>query len=159
MNNFRLSATTDVHNQLQHDLDNAQSKLTKHRKNESILQNILYGITAVMMISGMSSITSITAPPIGITFGIISGVASAINMINVSILKKSQTKCQKYSSIINIIQSAISEMNLLIGGALDDNNISQQELEIIIEHYEKYRDKIKEVQRCYSKKKIIERKI
>ncbi len=63
-----------------------------------------------------------------------------------------QKKCHKYSSIINIIQSTISEMNLIIGSALDDNNISQQELEIITEHYEKYRDKIKEVQRCYSKK-------
>ncbi len=82
----------------------------------------------------MSSIISIAAPPIGITFGIISGVASAVNMINVSIFKKSQTKCQKYSSIINIIQI---EMNLLIRGALDDN-ISQQKLEIITEHYEKY---------------------
>ncbi len=87
MDNFRLSATTDVYNQLQHDLDNAQSKLNKHRINESILQNISYGITAVMLISGMSSITSIAAPPIGITLGIISGVASAVNMINVSIIK------------------------------------------------------------------------
>ncbi len=121
-------------------------------KNESIFQNISYGITAVIIISGMSSITSIAAPPIGITFGIICGVASAVYMINVSILRKSQTKCQKYSSIINTIQSTISEVNLLIGGALDDNNISQQELEIITEHYEKYRDKLKEVQRCYSKK-------
>ena len=35
-------------------------------------------------------------------------------------------------------------MNLLIRGALDDNNISQKELQIITEHYEKYRAKIKE---------------
>ncbi len=104
-----------------------------------------------MMISGMSSITSIAAPPIGITFGIISGVASAVNMINVSILKKSQTKCQKYSNITNIIQSTFSEMNLLIGGALDDNNISQ-ELEIIIEHYEKYRDKVKKFKDVIARK-------
>ena len=51
MDHFRLSATTNVHNQLERDLDNAQGKLTNHRKNEAILQNI----TAVMMISGMSS--------------------------------------------------------------------------------------------------------
>ena len=81
-----------------------------------------------MMINGMSCITSIAAPPVGILFGIISGVASVVNMINVSILNCLKLNVRKYTSIINIIQSTISEMNLLIGGALDDNNISQREL-------------------------------
>ncbi len=76
----------------------------------------------------MSCITSIAAPPVGILFGIISGVASVVNMINVSILNCLKLNVRKYTSIINIIQSTISEMNLLIGGALDDNNISQREL-------------------------------
>ena len=100
----------------------------------------------------MSSLISITAPRVGITFCITSGVAFVVNIRYVSIFKKSETKCQKYSSIIKVIQRAIFKMNL--GGALGGNNIPR-ELEIITEHYPKYRDKIKEVQTCYTKKEIL----
>lgn len=72
MDDFRLSATTDVLSELLTDLKYARIKLIKHKKTDSILQNAPYGITAVIMISGTSSVTSIAAPPVGITFGIIS---------------------------------------------------------------------------------------
>ncbi len=79
-----------MHNQLQQDLEDPPIMLNKHRKTESIIHNFSYVLDysyALMMISGMSSMTSIHAPPVGIAFRIVSGVESAVNIVNVSILK------------------------------------------------------------------------
>lgn len=139
---YRQSKINKLLEQLNNDLSAAEKQYKKHKSKGAHLEKAEYSLTGVVMVTGISVISTLASLPVGIALGVVSGVCGIADMIVKTIKKKNAVKTQKWHDMCDLIADTHSKINVLVSDALDDVKISDNEFSDIIGVYDTYRAKL-----------------
>ena len=146
---YRKSRIDAMLGQLHTDQNEAENRFKTHKSKGAALDKTGYALTAATMLTGMSVLTTIASPPVGITFGIIAGICGIVDLIVKTIHKKNTIKTQKWRAMTELIQDTHSKIGILVSDTLDDNIISDVELRDVTTTYDTYRKKLTTLRNDY----------
>ena len=139
---FRKSRIDKIREQLNLDLTEAQKQHKSHKTKGASLAKAEYGLTATVMFSGLSVLSAIVSPPVGIAMGIIVGVCGIAELVVKTVLKKNYIKTQKWREMYNLIGDTQSKISQVVSDVFDDNVITDSELRKVERINSTYREKL-----------------
>ena len=146
---FRKSRIDKIQERLNFDLTEAQKQHKSHKTKGAYLDKAEYGLTATMMLSGLSVLSTIALPPVGITMGIITSICGIAELIVKTVLKKNAIKTQKWYKMYNLIDDTQSKISQVVSDVLDDNVITDSELKQVERINSTYREKLTKLRNEY----------
>ena len=146
---FRKSRIDKIQEQLNFDLTEAQKQHKSHKTKGAYLDKAEYGLTATIMLSGLSVLSTIALPPVGITMGIITSICGIAELIVKTVLKKNAIKTQKWYEMYNLIDDTQSKISQVVSDVLDDNVITDSELKQVERISSTYREKLTKLRNEY----------
>ena len=146
---FRKSRIDKIQERLNFDLTEAQKQHKSHKTKGAYLDKAEYGLTATMMLSGLSVLSTIALPPVGITMGIITSICGIAELIVKTVLKKNAIKTQKWYEMYNLIDDTQSKISQVVSDVLDDNVITDSELKQVERINSTYREKLTKLRNEY----------
>jgi hypothetical protein len=135
---YRMTRVNKILEQLNYDHNESKKQEQKHKSKGSSLDKVDYMLTAVIMITGMSCLSTVVSPVVGSLAGIC-GIASVVIK---TIHKINSIKTQKWYDMCELIDDTHSKITLVVSNALDNNCITDFEMKDVIVIYDTYRDKL-----------------
>jgi hypothetical protein len=148
--NFRLSQLWSIRADLHNQLEKYNKCKNRYKSVYKALNYVQYLFETVGTLGASSSIATLmtgVGAPVSIALGSVSAGVGALGLINHVILKKLIKKINKHGNISMLIDSKYHSMMLLINKALNDNTISQEEFERILNDYQDFKDKKSQLQK------------
>ena len=139
---FRKKQIDKLLQQLEYDKNTAKMRYETDNRKGATLEKVEYGLSGVVMVTGLSTISAIEFPPAGIAMGIISGLCGIANIIVKTFYKKNKIKTRKWRDICKLIDDTHSQLNRLMSGALEDDRISDNEFNDFNNIFDTYRERL-----------------
>lgn len=139
---YRMTRINKILEQLNYDHNESKKQKQKHKSKGSALDKADYTLSAIIMITGMSSLSAIASPIVAASlgfFGVMCGIASVVIK---TIHKKNSIKIQKWYDMCTLIDDTHSKITLLVSDTLNDILITDLEMRDIIGIYDTYREKL-----------------
>ena len=152
---YRLQKINEIQKFLEKEVTTREAFSKKHfrvaRKVDNV-DRVLIAITLCGGAGGVALLSTVVAAPVVLAIGmaLFTGFLSIIGKYSV---KKSTSKAEKHEKIKTIASTKLDTITSHISKALNDDKVTDEEFQLILEELEKYKVMKKEV-RTKTKKKI-----
>ena len=90
----------------------------------------------------MAILAAAVIPPVAIGLGVVATVCGVVSGIVLVIRKKNIIKTKRHYDILTITDKTISDISQVVSTAIDDNNITDDELQTVTDIYNLYRENL-----------------
>jgi hypothetical protein len=140
---YRQTHIDNILNQLKKDRQDRLILCKKHDKKSSTMNNIQYATMGTTMILSASSVGVLSAAiitPVAIGLGVLVTVCGVVSIIVKVVRKKNTIKLKRHYAILSLTDKTISKISQYISTFLDDDNITDDELQNITDAFNSYRE-------------------
>ena len=142
LDTHRLDYIHSIQKYIEKNSEDRRALSKKYSKANNILQYISYGLNTIATTSGIVSVSTlptIAMIPLSLILGGVSIGSSFFSIIVIKVNKKLKNKETKHRDIYNLCENKLNLINSLISKALQDNNISDDEFQLILKEEKHFR--------------------
>ena len=145
---FRLQKICELQQMLERERDLRTQLYKKYKRAVNIVDGVDSGLNSVALGSagfGMYLLASGILAPLGFAAGGVSVFCCGLNFVGKAVAGALRVKVEKHNAIRNIADTKLNTIYDLVSKALRDNTISDDEFNLVLSEYEKFKKMKEEV--------------
>ena len=151
--NFRLTKISEIQKAIQTESENRRKLYKKYRRAINAVEGIDIWLGAVSLGSGIAGVSVLVAlPPLVIPLECVSIICQLLTMIGTIVNRRLAVKAKKHEDIKVLADAKLNTISCHISKALQDNNISDDEFNLVVNEMDKY-NALKQEIRTHATKK------
>ena len=151
--NFRLTKISEIQKAIQSESENRRKLYKKYRRAINAVEGIGVGLNAVSLGTGIAGVSVLViAAPLVIPLECVAIVCQVLTMIGTLVNRRLTVKAKKHEDIKVLADAKLNTISSHISKALQDNNISDDEFNLVVNEMDKY-NTLKQEIRAHAVKK------
>ena len=138
---FRLQKICDIQTALKNSIAHYEGVRKKYTRSRTILNGVALttgSLSVILSASGLAASLTGLGIVVGVPLGAIGGIFGIVSATMVRVSKRIAVKISKHERTVAIGETKLSTINDLVSKALQDNQISATEFQLILSEVEKY---------------------
>ena len=151
--NFRLTKIGEIQKTIQAESENRRKLYKKYRRAINAVEGIGMGLNAVSLGTGIAGVSVLViAAPLVIPLECVAIACQVLTMIGAIVNRRLAVKAKKHEDIKVLADAKLNTISSHISKALQDNNISDDEFNLVVNEMDKY-NTLKQEIRAHAVKK------